>query len=204
MEVRAITKDVKISAFKAREVTRAIQGLPVNQALDYLMFSPRKASRLIEKTLKSAVANAENNEELDRDELVIKEAVVGEGRTMRRYRARARGGAGRIRKRSSHIRILLSDDMEPIRILDRADMDDDPKKKKAPKKRKVTAAAESKPAASAAVVQDDEKKEAAAAEETAKAEVEVAEPVEPVPSGDDKGPEAEIPVAEEKGGQPKN
>jgi large subunit ribosomal protein L22 len=95
-----------------REVTRAIQGLPVSAALDQLAFSPKKAAHLIAKTLKSAVANAENNANLRVDGLVVKEATVGEGPTMKRMMARARGSGSRILKRSSHIRIILTDEIE--------------------------------------------------------------------------------------------
>ena len=116
MEVRAIAKYVKISAFKAREVTREIQGLAASEALDILKFSPKKAARLIDKTLKSAIANAENNADLKASTLRVKEAVVGEGPTMRRFQPKERGSAGPIRKRSSHIRIILSDEAPVLRI----------------------------------------------------------------------------------------
>jgi large subunit ribosomal protein L22 len=94
-----------------REVTRAIQGLPVSAALDLVAFSPKKAAHLIAKTLKSAVANAENNANLRVDGLVVKEATVGEGPTMKRMMTRARGSGSRILKRSSHIRIILTDEI---------------------------------------------------------------------------------------------
>ena len=71
---------------------------------------PRKAARLFGKTLRSAVANAENNFDLNRNELIVREAVVGPGPTMKRWRPKARGSAGRIRKRTSHFRVILSDD----------------------------------------------------------------------------------------------
>src|SRR3954466_6995596 len=112
MEVRSTYKYAKISAFKVREVTRAIQGLPVSAALDLVAFSPKKAAGLINKTLKSAVANAENNANLRVDGLVVKEATVGEGPTMKRMMPRARGSGSRILKRPSHIRIILTDEME--------------------------------------------------------------------------------------------
>ena len=111
MEVRSIYKYARISPFKAREVTREIQGLPVSVALDLLAFTPKKAAFLIGKTLKSAIANAENNANLKPDGLVVKEAVVGEGPTLKRIMARARGSASRIQKRTSHIRIVLSDEI---------------------------------------------------------------------------------------------
>jgi len=111
MEVRSTYKYARISPFKVREVTREIQGLPVSAALDVLAFTPKKAAFLIGKTLKSAVANAENNANLKADGLVVKEAVVGEGPTLKRIMARARGSASRILKRTSHIRIVLSDEI---------------------------------------------------------------------------------------------
>jgi large subunit ribosomal protein L22 len=95
-----------------REVTREIQGLPVSAALDLLAFTPKKAAFLIGKTLKSAIANAENNANLKPDGLVVKEAIVGEGPTLKRMMPRARGSGSRILKRTSHIRIVLSDEIE--------------------------------------------------------------------------------------------
>jgi len=111
MEVRSIYRYARISPFKVREVTREIQGLPVSAALDILAFTPKKAAFLIGKTLKSAVANAENNANLKVDSLVVKEAVVGEGPTLKRIMARARGSASGILKRTSHIRIVLTDEI---------------------------------------------------------------------------------------------
>src|SRR5437588_7218878 len=112
MEIRAIYKYAKISPFKAREVTREIQGLPVSAALDVVAYSPKKAALLVKKTLKSAMANAENNANLKVDGLVVKKAIVGEGPTMKRMMARARGSGSRILKRSSHIRIVLTDEIK--------------------------------------------------------------------------------------------
>jgi len=111
MEVRSIYKYARISPFKVREVTREIQGLPVSAALDLLAFTPKKAAFLIGKTLKSAIANAENNANLKPDGLVVKEAIVGEGPTLKRIMARARGSTSQILKRTSHIRIVLSDEI---------------------------------------------------------------------------------------------
>ena len=111
MEVRSTYKYARISPFKVREVTREIQGLPVSAALDVLAFTPKKAAFLIGKTLKSAVANAENNANLKVDGLVVKEAVVGEGPSFKRIMARARGSASGIIKRTSHIRIVLTDEI---------------------------------------------------------------------------------------------
>ena len=112
MNVISTYKYARISAFKAREVTREIQGLPVSAALDILAFTPRKAAALISKTLKSAIANAENNNNLRPETLVVREAVVGEGPTLKRFTPKARGSAGPIRKRTSHIRIVVTDEIE--------------------------------------------------------------------------------------------
>src|ERR1700750_513783 len=112
MQVRSTYRYAKISPFKVREVTRAIQGLPVSAALDIVAFSPKKAAHLIAKTLRSAVANAENNANLRVDGLVVKEATVGEGPTMKRMMTRARGSGSRVLKRSAHIRIVLTDEIE--------------------------------------------------------------------------------------------
>lgn len=112
MQIRSIYRGARISAFKAREVTREIQGLPVAAALDIVAFSPKKAAALVGKTLKSAIANAENNANLRVDKLVVQEATVGEGPTFKRFQPKARGSAGPIRKRTSHIRIILTDEIE--------------------------------------------------------------------------------------------
>jgi large subunit ribosomal protein L22 len=112
MQVSSTYRYAKISPFKAREVTREIQGLLVSAALDVVAFSPKKAAFLVNKTLKSAIANAENNANLRVDGLVVKEAVVGEGPTMKRMMTRARGSGTQILKRSSHIRIVLTDEIE--------------------------------------------------------------------------------------------
>jgi large subunit ribosomal protein L22 len=115
MEVKSISRYVRISAFKVREVTRQIQGLPVTDALDILRFTPKKAAVVVQRTLKSAVANAENNCNLRVDQLVIKQAVAGEGMTIKRYMPRARGSASPIRKRTSHISIVLTDELPILR-----------------------------------------------------------------------------------------
>ena len=112
MQIKSIYRGARISAFKAREVTREIQGLPVAAALDILAFTPRKAAAMIAKTLRSAIANAENNNNLRADNLVVQEATVGEGPTLKRSQPKARGSAGPIRKRSSHIRIIVTDEIE--------------------------------------------------------------------------------------------
>ncbi len=138
MQVTSTYRFARISAFKAREVTREIQGLPATDALDLLKFVPKKAAELVRKTLASAVANAENNNNLTVSTLTVKEAVVGEGPTAKRFVPKARGSAGPIRKRTSHIRIVLTDEVEIKRR--------DKTAKKTPKAKKSTGRA-AKPAA---------------------------------------------------------
>jgi large subunit ribosomal protein L22 len=109
MEIQAVTKYVRMSPKKVREVANEIQGQNATVALSNLQFIPRKSARLIAKTLKSAVANAENNNNLSSDSLVIQKALVEAGPVLKRFRAGARGSAKPIRKRTSHIRIVLTD-----------------------------------------------------------------------------------------------
>ena len=110
MKVEAITRNVRISPRKVWEVTCEIQGLRAARALELLQVIPRKAARLVARTLKSAIGNAENNAHLSRESLIVEEAVVGTGSTLKRTSARARGSSSLIRKRSSHIKIVLSDE----------------------------------------------------------------------------------------------
>lgn len=108
MEVTSVYKYARISSQKAREITREITGMPVSQALSILNFTPKKAAVLVGKTLRSAIANAENNHSLDADDLFIKSAVSNPGPTLHRIMPRARGSAGAIRKRQAHITVILS------------------------------------------------------------------------------------------------
>jgi large subunit ribosomal protein L22 len=110
MEVHAITKNVRMSAQKMREVVRQIQGLPALQAQAILAVVPRKGARFVAKTLKSAIANAEHNKQLKPETLRVKEAVAGTATSMRRFTPKARGSAGPIIKRNCHVRIVLSDE----------------------------------------------------------------------------------------------
>ena len=110
MEVQALTKYVRVSPKKAREVIREIQGRRAAEAAQLLKFIPRKSARLVAKTLHSAIANAENNNNLSGDDLIIKKAVIEEGPSLKRFRAGARGSAKPFVKRTSHIRIILADD----------------------------------------------------------------------------------------------
>jgi large subunit ribosomal protein L22 len=110
MEVFAIQKNIPMSAQKMREVVRQIQGLPALQAQAVLAVVPRKGARFVAKTLKSAIANAENNNKLRPETLRIKEAVAGTATTLKRFQPKARGSAGPILKRRCHIKITLSDE----------------------------------------------------------------------------------------------
>lgn len=108
MEVKAVYKSARMSAKKMRDIAAAVQGMSVSQATDTLSYSPKKGAYLLNKTLKSAVANAENNNGLNADELVLKSVRVDEGATSRRSMQRARGSSDMIRKRTSHITIILA------------------------------------------------------------------------------------------------
>ena len=109
MEVSAKLKQAHISAQKARLVADQVRGLPVEQALNLLMFSPKKAAGMVRKVLESAIANAEHNEGADIDELKVSAIYVDEARTMKRFRARAKGRGTRILKRNSHITVTVGD-----------------------------------------------------------------------------------------------
>lgn len=98
-----------MSAQKVREVVRQIQGLPAQQAVAVLSVVPRKSARLVAKTLRSAIANAENNKGLKPEGLRVKEAVAGTATTLKRFVPKARGSAGPILKRSCHIKVVVSD-----------------------------------------------------------------------------------------------
>lgn len=109
MEVQAITKFARTTPQKVREVARQIQGLPASQAVDALRFIPRKSARLLAKTLKSAIANAENNHNLSTENLVVVSARVDQGPVIKRFRPSAKGSAHPIRKSTSHIRVVLGE-----------------------------------------------------------------------------------------------
>jgi large subunit ribosomal protein L22 len=110
MQVVAKHRYARISAQKGRLVADQIRGLPVEEALNVLTFSKKKGAVLIKKVLDSAIANAENNEGADIDELTVKKICIDEGPTMKRIRARAKGRASRILKRSSHITVAVAND----------------------------------------------------------------------------------------------
>ena len=109
MEIQALTRNARMSPRKVREVANQIQGRRVNDAIDFLTLIPRKSSRLLVKTLKSAVANAENNNSISADQLVVHRALIENGPVLKRFKAGARGSAKPRVKRMSHLRIILSD-----------------------------------------------------------------------------------------------
>ena len=104
---RAVARHVRISPNKARRVINLVRGLPAKEALTVLQFAPQAASEQVYKVLASAIANAENNERLDPDALLVSEAFVDEGPKLKRFRPRAQGRAYRIRKRTCHISIAV-------------------------------------------------------------------------------------------------
>ncbi|GLH97886.1 50S ribosomal protein L22 [Phytohabitans aurantiacus] len=104
---RAVARHVRISPTKARRVVNLVRGLPAQEALTVLKFAPQAASEQVYKVLASAIANAENNERLDPDALLVSEAYVDEGPTLKRFQPRAQGRAYRIRKRTCHITIAV-------------------------------------------------------------------------------------------------
>ncbi len=112
MEARAVTRFVRISPRKARLVVDGIRGRNVNEALRIVSFSNKKAARPIRKTLESAIANAENTYDVDVDRLFVQHAVVDMGRSYRRLKPRAMGRADIIRRPTSHITIVVSDEKE--------------------------------------------------------------------------------------------
>lgn len=112
MDVTAVTKFARLSPLKIRDLVRRVQGLPVADALKITDLSERKGALLLGKTLKSAIANAENNARLSVDEMVVKKAVIEDGPRLKRFWPRARGSASRILKRTCHIRVVLTDGVE--------------------------------------------------------------------------------------------
>jgi large subunit ribosomal protein L22 len=110
MQVQAIYKNFRMSPQKMREVVRQIQGLPALQAQAVLAVVARKSARVVAKTLNSAIANAENNNKVKAEKLIVREAVAGAASTYKRFQPKARGSAGPILKRGCHIRIVLTDE----------------------------------------------------------------------------------------------
>jgi large subunit ribosomal protein L22 len=161
MEARAQARYVRVTPMKARRVIDLIRGMQADEAQAVLRFAPQAASEPVGKVLASAIANATNNYAMDARGLVISEAYVDEGPTMKRIRPRAQGRAFRIRKRSSHITVIVSDGIAMA-----------PKAKPAPKAKadpKPAAKADPKPAVTEAVAeQEAPAKKAAATKTTAK------------------------------------
>lgn len=109
MEARAIAKYVRMSPMKVGVVLNLIRGKNIDEAFAILQYTPKDAAVVINKVLKSAVANAENNHELDLDKLYVAETFVGAGPTLKRFRPRAQGRAFKILKRSSHITVIVKE-----------------------------------------------------------------------------------------------
>ena len=109
MEVKATTRYTRISPFKLRLPISEVKGKSAEQALNTLKFMPLKAAGIIYKTLQSAVANAEHNNELDVDKLIVKNIIVDHGPSMKRFRARARGRARRLLKRTRHLTVIVEE-----------------------------------------------------------------------------------------------
>jgi large subunit ribosomal protein L22 len=110
MEVKAVARYVRISPQKVRKIVESVKGKPVEYGINLLKFMPQKASGIVEKTLRSAVANADQNTDIDVDSLVIRNIIVDQGPSLKRFRARARGRGSRILKKSSHITVIIAED----------------------------------------------------------------------------------------------
>lgn len=112
MQAKAVARTVRIAPRKVRLVIDLIRGKQVGEAVAILNLTPKAASPIVEKVLKSAIANAEHNYEMDINNLVITEAFADEGPTLKRFRPRAMGRASQINKRTSHITIVVSEKKE--------------------------------------------------------------------------------------------
>ncbi len=112
MEVKAVAKYVRISPRKVRLVIDLVRGKRVDESLNILHFTPKRAAHIVRKLIKSAIANAEQKPDVDIDNLYIKYIYADEGPTLKRYRARALGRAVRIRRRTSHITVVLDEILE--------------------------------------------------------------------------------------------
>jgi large subunit ribosomal protein L22 len=110
MEVRAVSKYVRISPRKVHKVIGAVKGKPVENGIQILKFMPQKAASILEKIVRSAVANADHNADIDIDSLVIRNITADQGPSLKRWKARARGRGTRILKRTSHITVILTEE----------------------------------------------------------------------------------------------
>ena len=109
METQAILRGVRLSAQKGRLVADLVRGKPVEQALNILMFSPKKSAHIVRKVLESAIANAEHNDGADIDELKVKRIHVEKATSLRRFAARSKGRGARIEKQTCHIFVTVGD-----------------------------------------------------------------------------------------------
>lgn len=110
MEVKAVSRYVRISSQKVRMLVGAVKGRRAEDGLNMLKFMPQKAAHIVEKIIRSAVANAEHNMDIDVDSLVIRNITADQGPTLKRFKARARGRGTRILKRTAHITVILAED----------------------------------------------------------------------------------------------
>src|SRR3954470_13678765 len=109
VEVRSVLRSIRMSPQKVRLVLDLVRGMPAQEALSVLKFLPQRAARPVAATIRSAMANAENNFNMDPDELIITRCAADEGRTLKRWRPRARGRVNQILKRSSHITVVVAE-----------------------------------------------------------------------------------------------
>lgn len=112
MEAKAVAKYVRISPRKVRQVVDLIRGKKLDEALAILKYTPKRASSIVAKVVNSAAANAENNYYMDRDDLFITKCFVDQGPTLKRYQARAMGRADMLRRRTSHITVVVGEKEE--------------------------------------------------------------------------------------------
>lgn len=110
MEVKAVSKYVRISPRKVHIMIGAVKGKPIETALEILKFMPQKAAAIVEKIVRSAVSNADQHPDIDVDSLVIRNIIADQGPTLKRFKARARGRGTRILKRTSHITVILAEE----------------------------------------------------------------------------------------------
>jgi large subunit ribosomal protein L22 len=137
-QAKAIGRNIRTSPRKLNLVAQSIRGQKAEKALATLTFSPKRVARLVKKVLESAIANAENNHDLDVDDLVVTEASVGKNLTMKRFHARARGRGARIEKPFSQVTIVVEEKQEEVK----AEAPKEAPKKAAAKRKRVAAKAE--------------------------------------------------------------
>ena len=110
MEVKAVSKYIRVSPQKVRTLIGAVKGKPVETGLNVLRFMPQKAAKVLEKTVRSEVANADQHPDIDVDALIIRNITADQGPMLKRFRARARGRGARILKRTTHITVILAEE----------------------------------------------------------------------------------------------